>query len=183
LLIREQETGLLTSKGVTFDVPSEDPGNLRASTPVFVVPPDRAQMMRGVEPESPPVNRVDKDLTYPFVVSGRELIPDRLATVPPGHAGWVYVRTENVALNPSTGEPGLSVSGMLIRSDGMPMNLAEDDVVAAELETGTENIRLLIHYRIPDSVTSGAYVLSFDVRDHVAGERVQVQVPLTVLER
>jgi VWFA-related protein len=183
LLIREQETGLLTSKGVTFDVPSEDPGNLRASTPVFVVPPDRAQMMRGVEPDNPPVNRVGKDLAYPFVVSGRELIPDRLATVPPGHEGWVYVRAENVALHPSTGDPGLSISGMLMRPDGMPMNLAADDVIAAELEPGTEHIRLLIHYRLPDTIVSGAYSLNFDVRDHVVGERVQVSVPITVLEQ
>ncbi len=183
LLIRENETGLLTSRSITFDVPAEDPGDLRASVPVFVVSPDRAQMMRGARPDNPPAHRADKDLSYPFIVSGRELIPVRETTVPPGQAGWAYIRAENVARNPSTDETGISVSGMLLTSEGMPLNLAEDEVIAAEVEPGTETVRLLIRYRLPDSITSGAYSLTFDVRDHIAGERVQVSVPLAVLEQ
>jgi hypothetical protein len=183
LLMREANTGLMTARSVTLEAPAEDSGTLLVSPPVFVVPPDRAQMLRGVNPDTPPQHRAHLDLSYPFVVAGRELIPDYEESLAPGHGGWVYLRTQNVALNPSTGDPSLSVTGMLMTPDGMPLNLAEDVVIAAELEPGTENIRLLIRYRLPDTITSGAYSLSFDVRDHVVGERVQVSVPITVLEQ
>ncbi|NKB86672.1 MAG: VWA domain-containing protein [Acidobacteria bacterium] len=182
VLIREAHTGLMTSRTVTFDTPSRDAGDLRLSRALFVVPPSRAPLTRALQLTEPPPHRAAHDLTYPFVVAGRELVPVNPEVVRPGENGWLYLRAEDLGTDPATGTPQVSSSILLLTPEGTPRNLAQGEVVATELEASGRSMRFLFHYQLPADLSSGEYTLAIDVRDHVARNRRQVQTLVTVIE-
>jgi len=182
VLIRESESGRISTQTLPISVPDYSAGRPSLSGPVFV---DRARpgmLMRGIDANAPPERRAGGPVAYPFRLGSTELTPKVVPTVPRGESVYFLLVAHDLNRHPMTGKVMSSVNALLVDAFGNTLELGDILVVGESYDDTSNATTLLLEARIPTTAREGASALRIQVTDGIAGVRLEHDLGLIVVD-
>lgn len=208
VLIREAESGRLVSRSLVVSVPDQSTSNLRLDSPLVVLPPTLAPMLRGLPSSSvevrqarqsnserdeleidetgPDIAPADENLNAsedPFSVNGLPVTIDLSGMARPGNEIALLAIVHGVTAHPDTHQPRVALSASLAGADGYLAPLPDLSVIRADWRPDHDVLRVIIRAAVPPDVPNGAYRLRLTAADAIGGTDAQSETDVTVLAR
>lgn len=180
VLLRESESGRISTQTVPVVVPDYAAGRPSLSGPVFVDRAHPGMLMRGIDADAPPERRRGGPVAYPFQLGAHELTPEVVPTVPRGQPIYFLLVAHHLDRHPMTGKVMSSVNALLVDMFGNTREVGDILVVDESYDAASDATTLLLEARIPATAREGASALRIQVTDGIAGVRLEHELGLIV---